>query len=136
MSEEREQSAEGWRTGLARATPPAQTVVAVADGEIVGFAGIGVARDEPPGVGELYTIYVEPDAWGRGCGRALMAEMLSRLRAEGFSEAVLWVLEDNPRTRRFYELCGWAADGGMKEEEWLGTLVREVRYRIALVPAR
>jgi hypothetical protein len=42
------------------------------------------------------------------------------------------VLEDNPRTRRFYELAGWHADGAAKEEEWLGTTIREVRYRIDL----
>jgi len=77
-------------------------------------------------------IYVAPDAWGAGAGQALMGEVLQRLREDGFSEAILWVLEDNPRTRRFYELAGWQPDGGVKEEEWLGTLVREVRYRISL----
>jgi hypothetical protein len=61
-----------------------------------------------------------------------MSETLARLRGEGFPEAILWVLEDNPRTRRFYELAGWRADGGAKEEEWLGTSIREVRYRIDL----
>jgi len=44
------------------------------------------------------------------------------------------VLIDNPRARAFYELAGWHADGGVKDEEWLDTLVREVRYRIALHP--
>jgi len=61
-----------------------------------------------------------------------MAEVVTRLRNEGFGEAILRVLEDNPRTRRFYELAGWRVDGGSKDEEWLGTLVREIRYRIAL----
>jgi hypothetical protein len=61
-----------------------------------------------------------------------MAETFARLRGEGFREAILWVLEDNPRTRRFYERAGWQADGGSQEEEWLGTTVREVRYRIGL----
>jgi hypothetical protein len=40
------------------------------------------------------------------------------------------VLEDNPRARRFYEREGWALDGGRKEEELLGTIVAEVRYRL------
>jgi RimJ/RimL family protein N-acetyltransferase len=61
-----------------------------------------------------------------------MRETLGRLRAETFHDAVLWVLEDNPRTRRFYELAGWRADGAVKDEEWLGKPVREVRYRITL----
>jgi RimJ/RimL family protein N-acetyltransferase len=53
-------------------------------------------------------------------------------RAGGFEEAILWVLEENPRSRTFYELAGWSADGTVKDEEWLGTVVREVRYRIRL----
>jgi RimJ/RimL family protein N-acetyltransferase len=44
----------------------------------------------------------------------------------------LWVLEDNPRARRFYEAAGWSTDGRTKEDEFLDTRVREVRYRIAL----
>ena len=97
----------------------------------VGFAHLGASR-ENANEGELYAIYVVPGAWGRGAGRALMEETLARLRTDGFQEAVLWVLEDNPRTRRFYELAGWRTDGGSKNEEWLGTRVDEVRYRISL----
>ena len=44
---------------------------------------------------------------------------------------MLWVLDDNPRARRFYELAGWRLDGGVKEDTF-DTLVREVRYRIAV----
>jgi ribosomal protein S18 acetylase RimI-like enzyme len=107
-------------------------------GEVVGFAHLGATLDEAGDrdqVGELYAIYVLPESSGRGVGQALMAETLRRLGEDGFAEAVLWVLEDNPRTRRFYESSGWHADGSVKDEEWLGTLVREVRYRISLEPA-
>ena len=65
-----------------------------------------------------------------------MSEVLERLRAAGFGEAILWVLEDNPRTRRFYELGGWSLDGEPKEDTFLETPVRVVRYRIALGPSR
>jgi hypothetical protein len=61
-----------------------------------------------------------------------MAETVSRLAADGFENAILWVLEDNPRTRRFYELSGWTADGGIKDEEWFDIVRPAVRYRIAL----
>jgi hypothetical protein len=61
-----------------------------------------------------------------------MQETLGRLRSHGFGDAVLWVLEDNPRTRRFYELAGWHEDGGVTDQEWLAKQVREVRYRIDL----
>jgi ribosomal protein S18 acetylase RimI-like enzyme len=133
-----ERGAEWWSGVIAN--PPARTHTLVANdaGEVVGFAMLGSARgsEDSREIGELFAIYVLPEASGRGIGQALMKEVLKRLRDEGFSEAILWVLEDNPRTRRFYALAGWHEDGGSKDEEWLGTLVREVRYRIALVPPR
>jgi ribosomal protein S18 acetylase RimI-like enzyme len=132
---ERVEQRRGW---LATPPPRAHTLVAVAAGEIVGFVHGAPSRDDDVDatrVGELYAIYVTPDAWGTGAGRALMAEHLERLRASGFEEAVLWVLEDNPRARRFYEAGGWALDGPPKDYELLGTPVRVVRYRIGLTGA-
>jgi ribosomal protein S18 acetylase RimI-like enzyme len=129
--------AEWWERMLGDPAPHMHALVSEGRDGVNGFASVGVTRDEqenPERVGELFTIYVLPEASGRGVGRALMAEALRRLRAEGFAEAILWVLEDNPRTRRFYELAGWYSDGGVKDEHWLGTLVREIRYRIALRP--
>jgi GNAT superfamily N-acetyltransferase len=122
-----------WQDRIATPEAHSHTLVAERDAEVVGFAHLGAAREDAGvGLGELYAISVQPDAWGLGVGRALMVETLTLLRSEGFSEAILWVLDDNPRTRRFYELAGWYADGGAKDEEWLGTSVREIRYRIVL----
>ena len=116
-----------WREGIRTGW----TVLVTDDGS--GFVSVGPARDaDEPELGELYAIYVTPERWGSGAGRALMAAAVEALRAARFSEAVLWVLEDNPRARRFYERAGWAVDGAAKEEEFLGTRVREVRYRISL----
>jgi RimJ/RimL family protein N-acetyltransferase len=61
-----------------------------------------------------------------------MDETLGRLRAGGFEQAILWVLEDNPRARAFYERCGWQLDGVARGETFLETPVAEVRYRIHL----
>ncbi len=97
------------------------------------MATLGPERSaDDAALGELYLIYVLPEAWGTGAGRLLMIETLARLRDAGFAEAVLWVIDDNPRARRFYELAGWHIDGAVKHEEWLGTSIREVRYRITL----
>lgn len=106
-------------------------LVAEDEGSIVGFTSCGESRDVT-GEGELYAIYVPPEAWGSGAGPALMAAALAALRTAGFDTASLWVLEDNPRARRFYEREGWALDGGRREEEFLGVPVTEVRYRISL----
>lgn len=94
----------------------ARTVVAEQDGEIVGFASFGPSlvqgtRDEfDTRFGEVYAIYVSPDHWGTGAGRALMDA--AREALAGYPEFRLWVLEDNHRARRFYERAGLAPDGG------------------------
>jgi GNAT superfamily N-acetyltransferase len=126
--------AQFWRETIERGDDRSHTLVRRDADVVAGFASLGPAREDDS-VGELYAIYVLPEMWGLGIGQALMAEALDRLRSDGFAEAILWVLEDNPRTRSFYERSGWSADGGVKDEEWMGTLAREIRYRIALEPA-
>src|SRR5207247_2084234 len=89
---------------------PAQRVfVAVRDGVVVGFVSVGPADDTTlaAGVGELYAIYVHPNAWDIGAGRALMSRGVDALRELGYARAVLWVLGSNERARRFYERAGW-----------------------------
>lgn len=107
---------------------------AVADGAIAGFVNVRPSRDEeaPPGTGEVVSIYVRPEAWGTGAGRALMAAAVDELRALGFTDAILWVLEGNERARRFYEAAGWTLDGAEKDEVWRGAPIHEVRYRRTL----
>jgi GNAT superfamily N-acetyltransferase len=106
--------AEAWEPVL-RDTPERARVVVLEDrGALRGVAGAGPARDDDldrTTTGELYALYVHPDAWGRGYGDALHATALDHLWAEGFSAAVLWVLEGNHRARRFYADRGWREDG-------------------------
>jgi GNAT superfamily N-acetyltransferase len=122
-----ELDAQRWARRIERPPPGWATFVAEARGRTVGFVSIGPSRDEH-GVGELYAIYVEPDEWTRGCGRALIARAEERL-AEEYAQATLWVLEDNPRARRFYEAAGWQMDGARQKVERLGVSPPEVRYR-------
>lgn len=118
-----------WRRWFAQEPRPrAATFVAELDGEVVGFAGVGASREED-GVGELYTIYVDPGRWGTGAGRALIADAESSLAGSGFAEAMLWVLEGNERAERFYRAAGWSRDGGRKAEQFQGAEIVEVRYR-------
>lgn len=97
------------------------------DGEIVGFVGVGPSRDRGAD-GELFTIYVHPGHWGTGVGRALIVAGEEELRKLGHRDAILWVLGDNPRARRFYELAGWAADGTARDIHLFGFDLPEVRY--------
>ena len=119
------------RAGWHRTHPP---IVAEVDGEVVGFVSVGGSRDEDA-EGELYAIYVHPDHWGTGAGRALMEAGEAELRRLGHRNVVLWVLEDNPRARRFYERAGWETDGAERGIEIFGITVPEVRYAKTLTSA-
>jgi len=116
-----------WSARLELPPPGWTTFVAETRAGIVGFAAVGPSRDED-GIGELYAIYVDPEAWSMGAGGALLERAEEQLRAE-YDSASLWVLEDNPRARTFYERAGWAADGARKAEERFGVRAAEVRYR-------
>lgn len=102
--------------------------VAENTGRIVGFVNVGACRDLD-GVGELYAIYVAPEMWGTGAGLALMDAGVGWLK-ERYSEAVLWVAEENPRARRFYERYGWIVDEA-RTDLVEGVAVPEVRYRLS-----
>ena len=120
-----------WRLWLSEPQPHEAVFVAEEAGRPVAFSWAGESR-EAADLGELYAIYALPEAWGSGAGPALMASALAALREAGFRAAVLWVLDDNPRARRFYEREGWATDGARREGEHLGVATAEVRYRIEL----
>jgi GNAT superfamily N-acetyltransferase len=96
--------------------------VAVDSDQIVGFTYLGPS--DAPGVMELNAIHVEPSRVGTGVGKLLMTDALPHLG----DRAVLWVLEENDRARRFYERGGWAFDGTTRTERMGGELTRQLRY--------
>ncbi|MFT4213647.1 MAG: GNAT family N-acetyltransferase [Microbacterium sp.] len=99
-------------------------VAALADGEIIGFAGSGPARDrDAVRVRELYFIYLLDQFHGTGTGQRLFDAVV-----ESDEGVYLWVAEDNPRAHRFYERNGFALDGAAHTESFLGETLTEVRF--------
>ncbi|RWZ50982.1 N-acetyltransferase [Labedella phragmitis] len=100
------------------------TRVAALDGRIVGFATAGPSRD---GVQqrplELAMIYTLAEVHGRGIGDALLDAVL------GDAPAQLWVAEENPRARRFYERHGFRWGGIRKLDEHLDGLAEVLLVR-------
>jgi GNAT superfamily N-acetyltransferase len=76
-------------------------VVAELNGAIVGFAAV-VPRDD--GGAELDALFVEPQEWKRGIGRALIDHCTGIARARGAS--FLHVI-GNPHAEGFYLACGF-----------------------------
>jgi len=127
---------EMWNRGLARRgqgeTFP-RIWVFEREGQVIGFVSSGPSQDPDATseTGEVYAIYIEPDAIGTGVGRVLFSHGVDDLKELGFERATLWVLESNELGRRFYEAAGWLPDGTEKLEDWDGFGIPEVRYCIA-----
>jgi GNAT superfamily N-acetyltransferase len=123
-----------WERVLTSQAERETTLVAEEAGEVVGFAHVCPSRDDqaPSTVGELTSVYLLAEAWGRGFGRDLMGSAVSAMREAGFAQATLWVLAGNHRARRFYEAAGWSTDGATKQDDLRGFVLEEVRYRLTL----
>ena len=110
-------------------SPETEAFVAELDGRIVGFVNVGPSWTDRT-IGELYAIYVTPDAHGRGAGLALMDAGVRAL-SRRWNEAMLWVATENPRARRFYERYGWEVDGERVDDSIAGASLPETRYRLS-----
>jgi GNAT superfamily N-acetyltransferase len=123
-----------WRDAVERPQQRTLALVAELDGEVVGFAIIRPSADDDAGpqIGELDGFYTDPQAWGRGAGRALLRAATDALRAEGFEQATLWTATANHRPRRIYERAGWRPDRAVRHPQQGGAEFDELRYQLRL----
>jgi len=131
-----EQRAAQWASRLTAATYDNSVFVAEVDGKIAGFASCSAARGEDSldGAGELEAIYLLPEHWGHGLGRALLDRAEGWLRKNRHPIATLWVLIANDRARKFYEAAGWTCEGTEQMYERDGHRIPEIRYMRDLAP--
>lgn len=102
-------------------------LVSDSDAEPTGFCFAG--DSDRRGWAEIYAIYVHPDHWRRGHGRALIEAAEEELEALGHRQALLWVLASNQRARSFYQRQGWSLAKPVRIEEIGGVQVTEVCYQ-------
>lgn len=125
-----------WRQLLSGGGEPTFTLVAERGCDVAGFCSVAApsrdddARDRTC---EVAAVYVEPDAWRTGIGRALLNTALHEVRGDGWNEATLWVLAENDAARAFYDSFGFTLDGAAKRRERTGQ--PEVRLRASLSPS-
>ncbi|MFF4358999.1 GNAT family N-acetyltransferase [Streptomyces sp. NPDC001604] len=125
-----QEDAERRRTHFLERSAEVVNLVAEQDGEIVGWVCHGPYRAGEVRTTELelYALYVAPESYGVGVGRALTEESVRRCTAAGHARMYLWVLKENARARRFYERSGFRPDGAEEPFEVDGVEVPEVRY--------
>ncbi|CAB4699055.1 MAG: GNAT family N-acetyltransferase [Actinobacteria bacterium] len=123
-----------WHERLLNPEPGFEVLVTVDADKVVAFASLYAFEDEPE-TALIGAFYVDPSHWGAGIGGGLLREAEARL-SERYTDAVLWVLDENDRARRFYEREGWAPDGATESNERLGVTALELRYRKRLSSSR
>ncbi len=69
--------------------------------------GLVQGRRRPPADCLLFSMWVAPDARGRGTGRALVHAVEDWAREWGAKRVVLWVISGNDGALRFYESIGF-----------------------------
>lgn len=103
-----EEMAARWRPALDSGVDSVAAFAAEVEGAVVG--GAIADRVGSRGFGNLRHLYVRPEEWGRGAGRALHDAVVAWCAERGLSSIDLWVLERNERARSMYERWGWQLD--------------------------
>jgi len=119
-----------WRDAIEFAEPQVQ--VAELDGEVVGFVGYDRSRDPKtkPTVGEIWSLYVKPEHWGKGVGVALWDAAREGLDEEGCLTVTAWVPLRNERAIRFHELAGFKREMNTAKTTQMGSVkIEEVRLK-------
>lgn len=101
--------------------------------EMLGCSFFGESREASlPAAGEIISLYLKPEAFGKGYGGALFRAVVDSLRDEGYRQAFLWVLEKNARARAFYKKYGMAPTGKSKSVGIAGEALPHVQYAMPL----
>jgi len=99
-------------------------LVAMEDERVIGFASAARFR---PRLGYRFTVetsvYVSPDAQGRGVARALYTVLLDLLVRQGFTQAIAAITLPNQASARLHEAfgferCGVYREVGRKLGQW------------------
>lgn len=104
-----DERAKNWRSGIEADSSSFIRLVSEENGVIQAFCcGLDNRRSEllPESDCELWAIYADPKALGRGHGITLLERFKAELRALGRKKMCVWVLENNRSGRTFYENHG------------------------------
>jgi GNAT superfamily N-acetyltransferase len=111
-----------WDRLVADHAPPNVLLVATNHaGRVLGYTAAH------PEDGELFLLFVDPAHAGRGVGRTLLGAAHDALRAAGCKQAFLYTHEQNQRALAVYTSAGYCPDGSIRESDFNGTTLRELR---------
>jgi len=104
--------------------------VATAGEELCGFVRSGPSRAQGAAadVGEVLSLYLDPDHQRKGLGRRLIQRAFEDLAAGGFREASCFVLAGNEAAARFYARVGMSTDGRPHPLSFAGLELPHLRF--------
>ncbi|MCU1599505.1 MAG: family acetyltransferase [Frankiales bacterium] len=102
------------------------------DDEVTGYATSSVFRTKPAYRSTVETsVYVAPEAVGRGIGRALYADLLARLDEAGVHRCVAGIALPNDASVALHSACGFRPVGTFTEVGFKGRWVDVAWYERA-----
>ena len=110
-------------------------------GEILGYA-----YASPPYSRAAYqwcaepSVYLRPDARGKGIGRALYTALEAILKIQGYQVLYALITGENDKSLHFHEKCGYKQmvrfpDCGFKFGRWLDLIWMEKRLKSVEIPS-
>lgn len=107
-----------------------ETLVACIDNSPIGIARIGSDPDFPSR-GHLFSLYIDPESAGKGCGKALLAAALDKLSVRKFKEISLWVFKANPGAIELYKKLGFEPTGRERTDpRWRSLEIELLRSQV------
>jgi L-amino acid N-acyltransferase YncA len=115
---------------------PGHRLVARDDGRVLGWTALAPVSDRCAyaGVAED-SVYVAPDAQGRGVGRALLAAVVASAERDGIWTVQTGIFPENQASVRLHQACGFRVVGvrerlGRLRGRWRDVLLLERRSPI------
>jgi ribosomal protein S18 acetylase RimI-like enzyme len=121
-------TAEQWQARLAARN------TLFAESETLGVCGLAGVIREDDGRAHLVSVWVAPEARGRGVGELLVRAAVDRAAELGADRAWLWVAEDNTAAQRLYRRLNFRPTGRVQPIRE-GEPRRELEMARALVAA-
>ncbi|MDJ0752589.1 MAG: GNAT family N-acetyltransferase [Ardenticatenaceae bacterium] len=132
-----EQRERWWRHTVERNRPHSGLFVVEDNEIIVGFSNWSRPKEgnSYTAEGELETIYLIQEAWGKRLGYELYVAVEAAALEDGCSSLGLWVLHNNQRAISFYERVGFKLEPEKVKIDHRGDVIlREHRYTKSILP--
>jgi L-amino acid N-acyltransferase len=124
-------SLEDQRTWLAARSGAFSAVVAVDDGQVIGFAALSPYKERAAYRTTVEdSVYVRRDQQGRGVGRVLLGHIVDLAAATGFHAVMARIEAGSEASRALHAACGFELVGverevGRKFGRWLDIAVMQ-----------